>query len=77
MHTAAPGRWQVIPVDDFLSALFCKHEAKAGAARPDIDGLFASVPRLNVLAVRPQLARERRGVSDTENSELLAGDAVE
>ena len=62
---------KVIPVDDFLSVLFTAHEPEPGLARPDLDALFADVPRLQVLAVKPQLARERRGISDTENSELM------
>ena len=42
-------------------------------ARPDLDALFAHVPRLNAFAVRPQLARERRGMSDTENTAFVGG----
>lgn len=45
----------LIPVDDFLNVLFCAHEVEAGLARPDLDALFAGVPRLRVLAVRPQV----------------------
>ena len=62
---------KVIPVDDFLNVLFCTHEVEPGMARPDLDALFADAPRLRVLAVRPQLARERRGISDTENSKVM------
>ncbi|KAL1522256.1 hypothetical protein AB1Y20_017251 [Prymnesium parvum] len=62
---------KVIPVDDFLNVLFTTHEVEPGLARPDLDLLFADAPRLNVLAVKPQLARERRGISDTENSTEL------
>ena len=62
---------KLIPVDDFLALTYAKHEAKAGIARPDLDSLFAAAPRLNMLAVQPQLCRERRGVSATENSPLI------
>ena len=61
----------LIPVDDFLALTYAPHEAKAGAARPDLDALFASAPRLHMLAVRPSLCRERRGISATENSSLI------
>mmetsp|Transcript_67002 Transcript_67002/g.200164 ORF Transcript_67002/g.200164 Transcript_67002/m.200164 type:complete len:303 (+) Transcript_67002:21-929(+) len=61
----------LIPVDDFLNVLFTTHAPEPGLARPDLDALFADAPRLQALAVKPQLARERRGVSDTENSELM------
>jgi len=62
---------KIIPVDDFFSLLFTEHEVQPGLARPDLDQLYADAPRLNVLAVRPQLCWERRGVSDTENSGFL------
>lgn len=62
---------RLIPVDDFLNVLFTRHESEPGLARADLDALYADAPRLQVLAVKPQLARERRGVSDTENSELM------
>ena len=62
---------KLIPVDDFLALTYAKHEAKIGEARPDLDELFAGAPRLHMLAVRPQLCRERRGVSATENSKPI------
>lgn len=63
---------KLIPVDDFLALTYARHEAKVGEARPDLDALFQSAPRLNMLATRPQLCRERRGVSATENSPLIS-----
>jgi hypothetical protein len=62
---------KLIPVDDFLALTYAAHEAKVGEAREDLDRLFAAAPRLNMLAVRPQLCRERRGISSTENSKLV------
>ena len=46
----------------------------AGVARPDLDALFADAPRLHMLAVRPCLCWERRGISATENSPLITED---
>ena len=46
----------------------------AGEARPDLDALFADAPRLHMLAVRPCLCWERRGISATENSPLITED---
>ena len=63
---------KLIPVDDFLALTYAQHEAKKGEARPDLDALFADAPRLNMLAVRPSLCRERRGISSTENSKSIA-----
>ena len=63
---------KLIPVDDFLALTYAPHEAKAGLPRHDLDELFANAPRLHMLAVRPQLCRERRGVSSTENSKLIS-----
>ena len=54
---------------------YAPHEAQVGVARPDLDELFAAAPRLHMLAVRPSLCRERRGVSATENSPLITEDA--
>ena len=65
---------KLIPVDDFLALTYAKHEAQVGVARPDLDELFADAPRINMLAVRPSLCRERRGISATENSPLLSED---
>ena len=62
---------KLIPVDDFLALTYATHEAKVGAARPDLDALFATAPRLAMVAVRPALCRERRGISSTENSSLI------
>ena len=63
---------KLIPVDDFLALTYsARHEAKAGVGRPDLDALFADAPRLNMLAVRPQLCWERRGISTTENSRFI------
>jgi len=62
---------KLIPVDDFLPILYDRHEKGPGLARPDLDQLFANAPRLTALAVRPLIAWERRGVSDTENSAAL------
>jgi hypothetical protein len=66
---------ELIPVDDFLALTYATHDAQKGAARPDLDALFAHAPRLNMLAVRPSLCRERRGISSTENSSLITEDA--
>ena len=66
----------VADVDDGTrtSLVFWFHaEADADAADPDV--LFASAPRLNMLAVRPSLCWERRGISSTENSSLITEDA--
>eukprot|EP00965_Chrysotila_dentata_P056823 1885627-Pleurochrysis_carterae.AAC.2 len=60
---------QLIPVDDLLPVLYDRHDAGPNLARPDLDLLYAEAPRLNALAVRPLIAWERRGLSDTENSE--------
>ena len=65
---------KLIPVDDFLALTYANHEAQVGVARPDLDELFADAPRINMLAVRPSLCRERRGISATENSPLLSED---
>ena len=46
----------------------------AGVARPDLDALFADAPRLHMLAVRPCICWERRGISATENSPLITED---
>lgn len=62
---------KLIPVDDFLALTYAPHEAKAGMARPDLDALFVDAPRLNMLAVRPNLCWERRGISSTENSPFI------
>lgn len=61
--------------DDFLALTYAAHEAQPGVARPDLDALFAHAPRLTMLAVRPSLCRERRGISATENSPLITDDA--
>lgn len=58
---------RLVPVDDLLPCLYTRH-AVAGQERPDLDQLFADAPRLHALTVRPSLAWERPGVSDTENS---------
>ena len=71
---AAGYEQNVIPVDDFLALTYAKHEAQVGEARPDLDALFAHAPRLHMLATRPSLCRERRGISSTENSPLLSDD---
>ena len=60
---------RLVPVDDLLPCLYTRH-AVAGQERPDLDQLFADAPRLHALTVRPSLAWERPGVSDTENSKL-------
>jgi len=60
---------KLIPVDDLLPVLYDRHDAGPNLARPDLDLLYAEAPRLNALAVRPLIAWERRGLSDTENSE--------
>ena len=65
---------KLIPVDDFLALTYARHEAQVGEARPDLDELFADAPRLHMLATRPSLCRERRGISSTENSPLLSDD---
>lgn len=62
---------KLIPVDDFLALLYAEHEARPGIPRPDLDALYAAAPRLNMLAVRPNLCWARRGVSTTENSSLI------
>mmetsp|Transcript_55426 Transcript_55426/g.127388 ORF Transcript_55426/g.127388 Transcript_55426/m.127388 type:complete len:271 (-) Transcript_55426:183-995(-) len=62
---------KLIPVDDFLPILYDRHDKGPGLARPDLDHLFADAPRLNALAVRPLIAWERRGISDTEKSATL------
>ena len=62
---------RLIPVDDFLALTYAPHESVKGKPRPDLDALFADAPRLSMLAVRPQLCRERRGVSDTERSSFV------
>ena len=62
---------KLIPVDDFLALTYAPHEAKAGVARADLDELFADAPRLKMLAVRPNLCWERRGISSTENSAFI------
>ena len=61
-------------MDDFLALTYAPHEAKKGIARPDLDTLFAGAPRLSMLAVRPCLCWERRGISATENSPLITED---
>lgn len=66
---------KLIPVDDFLGLTYAPHAPTAADARPDLDMLFASAPRLNMLAVRPSLCWERRGISSTENSSLITEDA--
>ena len=67
---------KIIPVDDFLALTYSeKHEAKEGVARPDLDALFAQAPRIQMLAVRPQLCWERRGISSTENSKLITDES--
>ncbi len=58
----------IIPVDDFLALTYAEHASTPDRPRRDLDELFDHAPRLNMLAVRPQLCRERRGISDTENS---------
>ena len=62
---------RLVPVDDVLPCLYTSH-ALPGDERPDLDELFAAAPRLHALATRPTLVWERRGVSDTENSEVVA-----
>jgi collagen beta-1,O-galactosyltransferase len=64
---------RLIPVDDLLPLLYTAHDPGPGLARPDLDALFADAPRLNAFAVRPAVAWERRGLSDTENSEVSSG----
>ena len=69
------GLAKLIPVDDFLALTYSEcHEAKAGVARPDLDTLFEEAPRIHMLAVRPQLCWERRGISSTENSKFITDD---
>lgn len=63
---------RLIPVDDFFGLLYDKHDAGPGMARVDLDELFAHAPRLTAYAVRPMLCFERRGLSDTENTDQIA-----
>ena len=64
---------QLIPLDEFLPLLYGPHDPGPGLARVELEELFAEAPRLNALAVRPMIAYETKGMSDTENSpELLA-----
>lgn len=66
---------KLIPVDDFLGLTYTPHAPTATDARADLDELFAGAPRLNMLAVRPSLCWERRGISSTENSTLITEQA--
>eukprot|EP00967_Tisochrysis_lutea_P150874 scaffold292619_cov39-Tisochrysis_lutea.AAC.2 len=61
----------LIPVDEFIPLLYSNHDPGPGLSRSDLDELFAHAPRLHAYAVKPMLARERRGLSDTENSEVM------
>jgi len=63
----------LLPLDDFLPALYGRHEPGPGLARADVDALVAGAPRLTAYAVRPLACWERRGLSDTEASEEVAG----
>jgi collagen beta-1,O-galactosyltransferase len=64
---------RLIPVDDLLPLLYTAHDPGPGLARPDLDALFSDALRLTAFAMRPAVAWERRGLSDTENSEVVSG----